>query len=61
VTAQTLSLADLYDGKLCAALDRQHPRDVFGVKLLLDNEGLASGLASGFNLLILLEVRSLGF
>ena len=29
VTAQTLSLADLYGGKLCAALDRQHPRDLF--------------------------------
>ena len=26
VTARTLSLADLYGGKLCAALDRQHPR-----------------------------------
>jgi len=40
VTAQTLSLADLYAGKLCAALDRQHPRDLFDVKLLLDNEGM---------------------
>ena len=26
---------DLYAGKLCAALDRQHPRDLFDVKLLL--------------------------
>ena len=40
VTAQTLSLADLYGGKLCAALDRQHPRDLFDVKLLLENEGI---------------------
>jgi predicted nucleotidyltransferase component of viral defense system len=39
VTARTLSLADLYGGKLCAALDRQHPRDLFDLKLLLQNEG----------------------
>jgi len=35
-----VSLADLYGGKICAALDRQHPRDLFDVKLLLENEGL---------------------
>jgi predicted nucleotidyltransferase component of viral defense system len=29
-----LSLADLYGGKICAALDRQHPRDLFDIKLL---------------------------
>jgi predicted nucleotidyltransferase component of viral defense system len=40
VTAQTLSLADLYGRKLCAALDRQHPRDLFDIKLRLDNEGI---------------------
>lgn len=28
VSAQTLSLEDLYGGKICAALDRQHPRDL---------------------------------
>ena len=32
----TLYLPDVYAGKLCAALDRQHPRDLFGVKLLLE-------------------------
>lgn len=36
--------ADLYAGKICAALDRQHPRDLFDVKLLLDNEGLTHDL-----------------
>lgn len=35
-----VSFADLYAGKICAALDRQHPRDWFDVKLLLDNEGI---------------------
>ena len=34
-----LSLADLYAGKVCAALDRQHPRDLFDINLLLDNQG----------------------
>lgn len=37
---KTLSFADLYGSKICAALDRQHPRDLFDVKLLLDKEGL---------------------
>ncbi len=35
-----VALADLYAGKICAALDRQHPRDLFDVKWLLENEGL---------------------
>ncbi len=35
-----VSLPDLYAGKICAALDRQHPRDLFDVKLFLENEGL---------------------
>lgn len=34
----TLSFADLYGGKICAALDRQHPRDLFDLKLLFENE-----------------------
>lgn len=37
---KTLSFADIYGGKICAALDRQHPRDLFDVKLLFDNQGL---------------------
>jgi predicted nucleotidyltransferase component of viral defense system len=48
VTAQTLSLADLYGGKLCAALDRQHPRDLFDVKLLLQNEGITDEIRKAF-------------
>jgi len=35
-----VSFPDLYAGKICAALDRQHPRDWFDVKLLLDHEGI---------------------
>jgi len=40
VEVPVVSLADLYAGKICAALDRQHPRDLFDIKLLLENEGL---------------------
>ncbi len=31
VEIQRLDSADLYGGKLCAALDRQHPRDLFDI------------------------------
>lgn len=44
----TLSMADLYGGKLCAALDRQHPRDLFDVKLLLENEGISDEIRKAF-------------
>ena len=39
-----LSFEDLFAGKLVAALDRQHPRDLFDVKLLYENEGLSDDL-----------------
>lgn len=48
VTARTLSLADLYGGKICAALDRQHPRDLFDIKILLDNEGITDEIRKAF-------------
>lgn len=43
-----LSLADLYGGKICAALARQHPRDLFDVKLLLENEGITNEIRQAF-------------
>ena len=46
--ALCLSFEDLYAGKLCAALDRQHPRDLFDVKILLDNEGYSELLRKTF-------------
>lgn len=45
---QTLSFEDLYAGKIVAALDRQHPRDLFDVKLLLDVEGISDKLFRAF-------------
>jgi len=44
----TLSDADLYGGKLCAALDRQHPRDIFDVKILMENEGITNDIRTAF-------------
>ena len=41
---KVLSFADLYAGKIMAALDRQHPRDLFDVHLLLTNEGITKEL-----------------
>ena len=43
-----VSQAELYGGKICAAIDRQHPRDVFDIKLLLDNEGITNDIWQGF-------------
>lgn len=48
VTINTLSFADLYGGKICAALDRQHPRDLFDVKLLMESEGIMDAVKKAF-------------
>jgi len=48
VRVQTLSLEDLYGGKICAALDRQHPRDLYDIKTLLDNEGITDKIRTAF-------------
>lgn len=45
---QVVSLADLYGGKLVAAMDRQHPRDLFDVRDLLANEGVSDELRRAF-------------
>ena len=48
VEAQVLAFEDLFAGKLVAALDRQHPRDLFDVAPLLDAEGLSKSLLDAF-------------
>lgn len=45
---QVVSFADLYAGKIVAALDRQHPRDLFDVRDLLTNEGITDELRRAF-------------
>jgi predicted nucleotidyltransferase component of viral defense system len=48
LSVPVVSIPDLYGGKIVAALDRQHPRDIFDVRLLLENEGLTSDIMKGF-------------
>src|SRR5690606_41660850 len=36
-TIPVVPLAQLYVGKICAALDRQHQRDLFDIKYKLEN------------------------
>jgi len=43
-----VALEDLYGGKLVAALDRQHPRDLFDVMQLFEHEGITPGIRRAF-------------
>ncbi|TNH42086.1 nucleotidyl transferase AbiEii/AbiGii toxin family protein [Photorhabdus luminescens] len=59
VSIQVVSMADLYGGKLCAALDRQHPRDLFDVKMLLEARGINRSIFNGFITYLLSHPRPL--
>lgn len=59
VEARTVSLADAFGGKICAALDRQHPRDLYDVKYLLDNEGITENIRKGFLVYLISHDRPL--
>lgn len=48
LTLPVLSLEDLYGGKLVAAMDRQHPRDLFDVMQLFEHEGITPGIRRAF-------------
>lgn len=54
---QVVAFADLFAGKICAALDRQHPRDLFDVKWLLENEGLSDELRKALLVYIISHPR----
>lgn len=43
-----VSLEDMYGGKLVAAMDRQHPRDLFDVMQLFAHEGITPGIRRAF-------------
>ncbi len=43
-----VSLEDIYGGKLVAAMDRQHPRDLFDVMQLFVHEGITAGIRRAF-------------
>lgn len=57
--ALVVPLGQLYGGKICAALDRQHPRDLFDVKYLLKYEGFTNEIKKGFILSLLSSKRPL--
>ena len=57
VKVQILSNADLYAGKICAALDRQHPRDLFDITKLLENEGITESIRKAFIVYLLSHPR----
>jgi predicted nucleotidyltransferase component of viral defense system len=48
MAVSVVSHAELFGGKICAALDRQHPRDLFDVHHMLTNEGLTDDIRMGF-------------
>ena len=54
---QISSLPDLYGGKIAAALDRQHPRDLFDIKLLFENEGISHEIMTGFLVYLMCHKR----
>ncbi len=56
-TIPVVSLGQLFGGKIVAALDRQHPRDLFDVKYLLENEGFTQEVKEGFLLCLLCSDR----
>lgn len=45
---QVVETGHLFGGKICAALDRQHPRDLFDIRYMLENEGLSKEIVKGF-------------
>ena len=48
VESQILSEDELYAGKICAALDRQHPRDLFDVMMLLKYGHFSTAMRKAF-------------
>jgi len=45
---QLVPNAQLFGGKLVAALDRQHPRDLFDVHTLMEHQGITDEIMEGF-------------
>lgn len=57
VSMPVVTSGQLFGGKIVAALDRQHPRDLFDIKYLLQNEGFSEQIKEGFLLLLLCSDR----
>ncbi|HBX45524.1 nucleotidyl transferase AbiEii/AbiGii toxin family protein [Limibacterium fermenti] len=54
---RTVSPKQLWGGKINAALDRQHPRDLFDVKNLMDEIGFTTDIKEGFLFFLLCGKR----
>ena len=55
-----VSFPDLYGGKIVAALDRQHPRDLFDVRDLFAKEGIDDKVRKAFIVYLLSHDRPMG-
>lgn len=56
---KVISKGELFGGKICAALDRQHPRDLFDVHHLLEEEGITNDIKQGLIAALLSHPRPL--
>ena len=56
---QVVSDAELYGGKICAALDRQHPRDLFDVNLLFQESAYNEDIKNGFIQALVSHMRTM--
>jgi predicted nucleotidyltransferase component of viral defense system len=45
---RVMSNGELFGGEICAALDRQHPRDLFDISQLFENGGITEEIKKGF-------------
>ncbi|MCF8345931.1 MAG: nucleotidyl transferase AbiEii/AbiGii toxin family protein [Bacteroidales bacterium] len=56
---QVVPDAELYGGKICAALDRQHPRDLFDVFLLFKDSGYNEDIKNGLIQALVSHMRTI--
>jgi predicted nucleotidyltransferase component of viral defense system len=59
MAVNVVSHAELFGGKICAALDRQHPRDLFDLHHMFLNEGYTDEIRMGFIASLLSHSRPL--
>ena len=52
-----LSFPDIFAGKIIAALSRQHPRDLFDIKYLLESEGITEKTRKAFLIYLISSPR----
>lgn len=57
VSMRVVAPAELFGGKICAALDRQHPRDLFDIHQLYAQVGLSDDIRQGFLVYLLSSNR----